>query len=87
MQDLTPAEDGQPRGHQDGLGGLDNPLIWYANFPTHYSGDARASSAEKGEFLVGARVRRLARQIKAIKDDAVSLDLLREFYDRSRNPE
>lgn len=86
MEDLTPPEDGQPRNHQAGLGGLDNPLIWYANFPTHYSGDARAASAQKGEFLVNARVRKLAGEIAAVKADEVSQGLLEEFYRRARDP-
>jgi len=87
MQDLTSPEDGEPRGRQDGLRGMQNPLTWYADFPTHYSGDARQASAEKGAWLVERRVAKLARDIRAVKEDAVSRNLLQEFYDRSENPE
>lgn len=84
---ITPPKDGQPRGAQAGLEGMENPLIWYANHPTHYAGDARAATAEKGEFLVNAFVQRLARMIRAVKSDSVTAGLLQEFYDRSDNPD
>jgi len=86
MEDLTPPSDGEPRGIQKGLEGLQNPLSWYADHPTHYAGDARPASAEKGEFLLGAYVDKLVGQMRAVKADDATAELLRKFYASSRNP-
>ncbi|MFW6189362.1 MAG: creatininase family protein [Planctomycetota bacterium] len=83
MEDLTPPEDGENRGRLEHLEGLDSPLSWYARYPTHYAGDAHPAAPEKGEFLVGAMVERLARQMRAIKSDQTTPELMKEFYSRS----
>jgi creatinine amidohydrolase len=87
MEDLTGPEDGRNRELQKGLLGLDNPAGWYARFPTHYSGDATASTPEKGEFLVRAQVERLARHMRAVKADDVTAGLLETFYSQSADPQ
>ncbi len=86
MEDLTGPEDGRNRGSQKDLAGLDNPAGWYARYPTHYAGDARKATADKGRFIVGAYVDKVVRQVRAIKSDAVTPDLLRQFYRDSEQP-
>jgi len=86
MEDLTGPEDGRDREMQKDLEGLDSSVAWYARFPTHYSGDATAATPEKGEFFVKAGAERLARQMRAIKADTVTPELLRTFYERSASP-
>jgi len=87
MEDMTGPEDGRPREWQDGLEGLDNPLGWYARYPTHYAGDARAANAEKGEFLFEAHVERLVRQMRAVKADDVTPELMEGFYRKAERSE
>ena len=55
---------------------------WYANFPDHYAGDARAATAEKGAVLVECCVEKVAAIIKAVKDDTATRDLQDEFFSR-----
>jgi creatinine amidohydrolase len=86
MESLTGPEDGLPRGRQQHLAGLGNPMSWYADHPTHYSGDGRAATAEKGRFVVEAWVRRVAQQVRAIKADEVTAELQRQFHREARRP-
>ncbi len=85
MDALGSPRDGRDRGGQKHLEGLDNPLSWYARFPTHYAGDARTATARKGAFLVDAMVAKLVRQMQAIKADGVTPELQREFHKRTRH--
>lgn len=85
MDAVDDPANGRPRGHQAGLEGLDASLRWYADYPTHYAGDARPSTAEKGQFLVDACVRRLARQIRAAKADEWTLDAMRRFHESAED--
>jgi creatinine amidohydrolase len=87
MEDLSDPEDGRDRQTQKGLEGLANPAGWLGRFPTHYSGDARAATPEKGEFLVRAQVERLVRQMRAVKADDVTAGLLETFYRQSAGPQ
>ena len=57
-------------------------VSWYANYPEHYAGDARAATAEKGEKLRELVVEDLIDFIRAVKEDKVGPALLDEFYGR-----
>ncbi len=61
-----------------------NGFWWYADFPEHWSGDARPASAEKGKKLVELQVAALARYIRAVKDDEVTAGLAEEFFGGER---
>ena len=60
---------------------------WYGNYPYHIAGDPTGATAEKGKFLNDMYVDNLAKAIKIIKDDDVSLKLQEEFYKKRMNPE
>ena len=83
MEDVTDPADGHTRHMQAHLEGLDNPVGWYARYPTHYAGDARPADAEKGKFLFDAHVERLVRQMRAVKADDVTPRLMGDFYEAS----
>lgn len=53
---------------------------WYGDFPTHWSGDARPATVEKGKILLGAQVEALVRFVKAVKNDAATPALAEEFW-------
>ena len=55
---------------------------WYADYPDHYAGDARAATVEKGRFLINAMAENLASYIAAIKTDTVVPALEQEFFER-----
>ncbi len=80
MERLTDPEDGLPRGGSRELEGIEYPMSWYAEHPTHYSGDARVASAEKGRFLLEACVEKAVCCMRAIKADDVTPGLQAEFY-------
>lgn len=60
--------------------GINTGIWWYADHPTHYSGDGSHGTAEKGEVYMAARARALARAIRAIKDDTETARLQNEFF-------
>ncbi len=74
--------EGQPQGRLKALAdlGVETGIWWYADHPTHYRGDGRPASAEKGEHELEARARALARAIRIIKDDQETLRLQAEFF-------
>ena len=45
-------EDGRPRRHLKHLGEVQTGIWWYADFPTHYAGDARPANEELGKLAV-----------------------------------
>ncbi len=66
--------------------GLYTAIWWYARFPNHYAGDGSAANRELGEFEMKARIAGVAEVIRAVKADQTSLQLQREFYEKSRHP-
>ncbi len=57
-------------------------IWWYADYPEHYAGDARAATKEKGEKLRELEVDALAKFIQAVKEDTITAQLEREFFER-----
>jgi creatinine amidohydrolase len=66
--------------------GVYTGIWWYADHPTHYRGDGTPATAEKGELLLSAYARALARAIRAIKEDQATKRLQDEFFAASRPP-
>jgi creatinine amidohydrolase len=64
--------------------GVDTGIWWYADHPTHYRGDGRPATVEKGNRVLDARARALARIIRAIKDDQETKRLQDEFFAKGR---
>ncbi len=84
LEDVKDPTDGRPRGLQKDLGGIHNPLSWYGEFPTHFAGDPRPATAEKGKFLVEAAVRRLVNVMRTVKADGVTPRLWAEFHEKAK---
>ncbi len=64
--------------------GVETGVWWYADHPTHYRGDGSPATAEKGERLLAARARALARAIRLIKEDRETRRLQDEFFAASK---
>jgi creatinine amidohydrolase len=58
-------------------------IWWYADNPTHYCGDGRPASAQKGETWFADRSRALAKVIRTIKDDKEAKRLQDEFFGKA----
>jgi len=84
MEDFKDPASGRARGWQKHLAGLRNPLSWYANYPTHLAGDPRPATAQKGQFLIEAAVRKLVKVIRAVKADDVTPRLQKEFQEKAQ---
>jgi creatinine amidohydrolase len=67
--------------------GVGTGIWWYADHPTHYRGDGAPATKEKGELLLDARARVLAKAIRAIKDDQETQRLQNEFFNASGRPQ
>jgi creatinine amidohydrolase len=80
--------EGMPRNRLKPLSdaGVYTGIWWYADHPTHYRGDGTPATAEKGDLLLSARARALARAIRAIKEDQVTKRLQDEFFAASSQP-
>jgi creatinine amidohydrolase len=72
----------RPLGRLAHVPGAYSGIWWYANYPDHYAGDAATATMEKGEKLRELQVNALAKFIKAVKEDAVTAELEREFFER-----
>jgi len=83
LEDIKDPDAGRRLGRQEALRGIGSPFGWYANFPTHYSGDARPARAELGEFVIEAQVRSLVKAIRAVKADKATPEMQREFNERA----
>lgn len=81
--DRVPAEPAEPLQRLRHLPGNFSGISWYADFPTHYAGDARTASAEKGRALLEIEVEALTGFIRAVKDDQVVARLNHEFFRQS----
>lgn len=70
------------------LKGLDayTGIWWYAEYPNHYNTGATVATAELGKAIVDAEAADLARVIKQVKHDTVTLQLQEQFYRQSAEP-
>ena len=71
-----------PLGRLNHVPGAYSGIWWYANYPEHYAGDARPATIEKGEKLRELQVNALAKFIKTVKEDTVTAELEKEFFER-----
>lgn len=66
--------------------GLYTAMWWYGDHPTHYRGSGLRATREKGELVLNARARVLAKAIQAVKRDAKTAQLQSEFFSASICP-
>ncbi len=85
MDRIPDGEEGVARNRLQALreAGVQTGIWWYADYPTHYAGDARFADAATGEQLLDAQAEFVARAVRAIKADTVTKQLQDEFFARS----
>ena len=64
-----------------GLGEVATPARWWNSWPENYVGDSRLADAEDGAEIVEKAVQRLAKAIRAVKDDTRGAEVLQDFFD------
>ena len=78
--DTIDKEEFLPKRNLAHIPNLFTGLSWYANYPTHYVGDANVATKEKGKELFEFEVEELAKFIKAVKEDKTLEVLSKEFH-------
>lgn len=61
-------------------------IWWYAQYPNHYAGDGSYGTAEMGKLILDNEVDQLAKMIKSVKSDQLTIELQNQFYKDSNNP-
>ena len=67
------------------LGRVKTPFSWYASYPEHVTGSPSKATKEKGDKLIELYAKRLAKDIKALKEDTVVESLRGEFMKRKNS--
>jgi creatinine amidohydrolase len=82
LEQIRADEEGMPRERLAALrqAGIYTGIWWYGDHPTHYRGDARPATAEKGERVLAARARALAAAVRLIKEDGMARSLQDAFF-------
>jgi creatinine amidohydrolase len=81
-----PATPGDARERLAHLPPTFTGVHWYAQYPEHYAGDARAATREKGLALRQLLVDGLADYLAAVKADRAVPALQQEFFRRRQTP-
>ena len=87
--DRVPADDeGKARDRLHSLNevGVRTGIWWYADYPTHYAGNAAPATAEAGEKILDTIAEAIARAVRAIKADTEAKRLQDEFFAASASP-
>jgi creatinine amidohydrolase len=84
--DRATSESGADQHRQNLPEDVYTGIWWYARFPGHYSGDGSAATKELGKFQMDWWIDAVAKAIRAVKADDVSLKLQNEFYEKSKHP-
>lgn len=79
-------ESGADQKRQAGLKHAYTGIWWYAGQPNHYRGDGSAGNAAFGRALLEAETEALVEMIRAVKKDAVTLELQNKFFDDAAKP-
>ncbi|MBN1698573.1 MAG: creatininase family protein [Spirochaetales bacterium] len=74
-----PSSPAYPLGRQHLHAGVSTPIGWYADFPDHYAGDARPSTAKKGEQILERCIDYVVSVIGAIKKDKTIPKLIKKY--------
>ncbi|MBQ2942938.1 MAG: creatininase family protein [Clostridia bacterium] len=65
------------------LGRVFTPYSWYASYPEHVTGTPSLGTKEAGDKLMELYIERLAKDIKAVKEDTVVPSFQKEFFERA----
>jgi len=88
MQQVPTIDEGRALNRLQALSevGVRTGMWWYADYPTHYAGNASPATAEVGDRLFEMMAQHVARAVRAIKADTETERLQNEFYAASQAP-
>jgi creatinine amidohydrolase len=67
------------------LTNLYTPILGYADYPNHYTGEGVKATTEFGKFISEHEIASFVKALKEVKADTKTLQLQNEFYDRVDN--
>ncbi len=74
----------KPLERTKNLGRVETPFWWYASYPENVTGSPTKASKEAGDKLMEFYIKKVAKDIKAIKEDTVTPALQKEFLERAK---
>jgi creatinine amidohydrolase len=88
MQQVPTIDEGKALDRLQELkeAGVRTGMWWYADYPTHYAGNASPATAEAGNILFEKMAQHVARAVRVIKADTETERLQNEFYAASQTP-
>jgi creatinine amidohydrolase len=88
METIPDENEGKALGRIKALrdAGVQTGVWWYADYPTHYQGDAHPATADAGDRMFEAMAQTVANAVRAIKADTEAKRLQDEFYAGSEAP-
>jgi creatinine amidohydrolase len=88
MQQVPTIDEGKALKRLQALkeAGVRTGMWWYADYPTHYAGNAGPATAEAGDLILEKMAQYVARAVRAIKADTETPRLQNEFYAASQTP-
>ncbi|MBZ5686600.1 MAG: creatininase family protein [Acidobacteriia bacterium] len=84
--DRANSESGADQARQKIPENIYTGIWWYTRFPFHYSGDGSPANKELGDYQMKWWIDSIAKAIRDVKGDDVSLKLQKEFYEKSTHP-
>ena len=75
-----------PRSNEMSKAGLKVPTQWFAAHPHHHGGDGSNVSAEQGKSICEEVAQDIAEYVRAVKADNTTLEIYREFREKTGNP-
>lgn len=85
-QDRATRESGADEARLHLPEGVYTGIWWYARFPNHYAGDGAAATQDLGQADMKAWISSIAEVVRAVKTDETSLELQKEFFEKSQHP-
>ena len=64
----------------DHMNGIQTPVSWYADHPTHQDGDPTPATGEIGRKKYQIAAEYVAEQVRKIKEDAKTEEIMQEYY-------
>lgn len=84
--DYASRESGKNQQMLKNLTMVTTGIDWYSMYPNQYAGDAHYGNKDLGNALLNATINGLIKAFQEVKSDTTAPALMKEFYDKARNP-
>lgn len=81
QMDRAKRESGANQERLPAITNIYTGIWWYAAFPNHYAGEGDKATKKLGKFITEHKVASIAKAIKAVKTDTLTIELQNKFFD------